>query len=218
MAFFSNSPGSDFPDTRSSSDSSALCPPGISPSRQILTVPNSVTLVRIACLPVFWWLLFGAGNRAGAAILLGALGATDWVDGWLARTLKQESLLGQIMDPVADRLLFFVGIVAIATDDSAPLWICVVVLAREVAVSIATLWLAALGASRIEVTWLGKTGTFILMFAFPLFLMSHSTVAGVRYWEWAAWVFAIAGIAVSYVAAVSYIPRAKAALKDSPQD
>lgn len=185
-------------------------------SNRIATVPNAITLLRVACLPVFLWLLFGLGNRAGAAILLGALGATDWVDGWVARRFDQTSAVGEIIDPVADRLLFFVGIIAIAIDGSAPLVLCVLVLAREAAVSAATLVLAAMGAQRISVTWIGKTGAFVLMFAFPLFLMSNADVAGAQWWELAAWVCGISGTVIAYVSALGYIPLAREALRSQP--
>ena len=185
-------------------------------SNRIATVPNAITLLRVACLPVFLWMLFGLGNRAGAAILLGALGATDWVDGWVARRFNQTSAVGEIIDPVADRLLFFVGIIAIAIDGSAPIVLCVLVLAREAAVSAATLVLAAMGARRISVTWLGKTGAFVLMFAFPLFLMSNADVAGAQWWGLAAWICGIAGTVIAYVSALGYIPLAREALRAQP--
>ncbi len=172
--------------------------------------------MRVLCLPVFCWLLFGVEDRAAAAILLGALGATDWVDGWLARLLDQHSKLGEMADPVADRLLFFVGIVSLMLDQSAPLVVCVLALAREAIVSVATLVLAALGVERIAVTWLGKTGTFVLMFAFPLYLMSHADVAGQSVWSAVAWVFGVVGLAVSYAAMLGYVPLARAALADRP--
>ena len=182
-------------------------------TNRIVTVPNAITLMRVACLPIFCWMLFGLNDRAGAAILLGALGASDWVDGWVARRFNQTSALGEIMDPVADRLLFFVGIIAIAVDGSAPLVLCVLVLAREAAVSVATLVLAAMGAQRVSVTWIGKTGAFVLMFAFPLFLMSNADVSGTQWWELAAWICGISGTVIAYVSALGYIPLARQALR-----
>ena len=187
-------------------------------SKQILTWPNAITVARVLCLPVFCWLLFGVGNRLGSAVLLGALGATDWVDGWVARKLNQRSEIGQIIDPVADRLLFFVAVVALMVDQSAPLLIGWLTLAREAAVSVATLALAAAGAARIDVTWLGKTGTFILMFAFPLYLLSHSDLPAEPVWLAAAWVCGVGGLAVSYLALLGYVPLAREALAARQSD
>lgn len=76
---------------------------------RLATWPNLVTLVRLLCLPVFLWLLFSREQREAAAWLLGALGATDWVDGWLARRLDQRSEFGAVFDPAVDRLLFIVA-------------------------------------------------------------------------------------------------------------
>ena len=112
------------------------------PEDRLLTVPNVITVVRLLCLPVFLWLLFGREDRVMAAIVLGALGATDWVDGYIARHWNQVSKAGKVLDPVADRLLFFVGGIGIIVDGSIPTWVAVAVLVREVAVSVATIALA----------------------------------------------------------------------------
>lgn len=195
-------------------DRGAEGPSAVSAEDRILTVPNLVTVIRLACLPLFVWLLLGIGNRWGAGLLLGVLGATDWVDGWIARRWNQVSNVGKVLDPVADRLLFLVTIVAIVIDDAAPLWLCVAVLAREVVISLATLVLAALGARRIDVTWYGKAGTFALMFAFPAFLWSGSAWSLDGLFAVLAWGFAIPGLVLSYWAAVLYVPLAARALRE----
>jgi cardiolipin synthase len=182
---------------------------------RILTIPNIVTVVRLACVPLFLWLLFGRENRAAAAYLLGALGATDWVDGYVARHFDQVSTLGKVLDPVADRILLGVGIVAILVDGSVPAWIAWVVIVREVTISIATVGLAAAGARRIDVQWAGKAGTLALMCAFPLFLGSHADNLG---WEdlagALAWIFVIPGLVLAWYAAITYVPRARVALAE----
>jgi cardiolipin synthase len=183
-------------------------------TNRILTVPNLITVVRLLCLPVFLWLLFHEENRAAAAWLLGALGATDFVDGYIARHFHQTSELGKVLDPVADRLLFFVAITAILIDGSVPVWFAWAVLIREVLVAGATLTLAAMGARRIDVTWYGKAGTFANMFAFPLFLGSHSTVSYAAVCGFLAWCFAIPGLILSWYAALLYIPLARSALRE----
>ena len=72
---------------------------------RVWTVPNLISLVRLACAPVVWWLLFVVDEPWPAAILLGVLGASDWVDGWIARKWDQGSELGKVLDPTADRIL-----------------------------------------------------------------------------------------------------------------
>lgn len=182
---------------------------------RVLTVPNIITFVRLACLPVFVWLLFGRDNEYAAAWLLGALGATDWVDGFIARRYRQVSTLGKVLDPVADRLLLFVGIGCILIEGSVPLVVAVLVLLREALISLATVGLAALGARRIDVTWYGKAGTFCNLFAFPFFLAGGDEQLSWR--ETATtigWVFAVPGILLSWYALARYVPIAVAALRE----
>ena len=172
------------------------------------TVPNVITLVRLLCLPLFLYLLFGRDNRAAAAWLLGGLGATDWVDGFLARRLGQVSEFGKMFDPTVDRLLFVVGITAIIIDGSAPLWFALAVLAREVAVG-GTIAVATVvyKMPRFDVTWWGKTATFLLMFAFPGFMLGNSDFPGANGFEVASWISAIPGLVLSYYTGIAYIPR-----------
>jgi cardiolipin synthase len=181
---------------------------------RIITIPNVLTLVRLLCLPVFWWLLFTQDNRLAAGILLAVLGATDWCDGYIARHFNQLSNFGKVFDPTADRLLFFVAIAAIIIDGSAPLWFCVAVLVREVLVAAVTVTVTALGAQPVAVTWFGKAGTFALMFAFPLFLGGASDAAIAPLLEALAWVAAVPGLVFSYYAAFGYIPRWRDNLRD----
>lgn len=179
------------------------------------TVPNLFTLVRLLCLPVFVWLLFGLESRQAAAWMLGILGATDWIDGYLARRLGQSSEFGKKFDPTVDRLLFFVGIVAILIDGSMPLWFGIAVLAREIVFG-ATVVVATLlfDMRRFDVTWWGKTATFLLMFAVPGFLMGHSDIPGADGFTVAAWCFGIPGLILSYYTAIMYIPAIKAAIAE----
>lgn len=179
---------------------------------QPFTVPNLITLIRLVLIPVYVWLLFGQDDRYGAAILLGCLGATDWVDGFLARRLGQVSELGKILDPVTDRFLLVTAIVTILIDGSMPLWVALLVLAREILVSIAGLVLAALGAVRIDVTFVGKTGTFFNMIAFPAFLTAESTAGWADLARVIAWVCVALGLVFSWYALADYVPRGRAAL------
>jgi cardiolipin synthase len=183
---------------------------------RILTVPNAVTVVRLGLLPVFLSLLHvhDPAERYAAALILAAMGATDWVDGYLARHLHQVSTVGKILDPVADRLLLIGGVVAILIDGSVPTWVAAVALAREGLVAATTLALAALGAKRIDVTWWGKAGTFGLMVAFPLFLCGHSSAGWHGLAERLAWIAAIPGLAFGLYSLILYVPIARAALAE----
>ena len=185
---------------------------------RIFTVPNVITLVRLAALPVFVYLVFGAEDRFAAGWVLFAIGCTDWVDGYLARHLGQITTLGKVLDPVADRLLFFVGGGAILIDGSIPLWVAGLVLFREVAVAIGTVVLAGLGARRIDVTWPGKAATFLLMGAFPAFLVSHSDSSAADAYGVLAWSVAVPGLLLSYWAAVLYLPLGRKALAEGRAD
>jgi cardiolipin synthase len=181
---------------------------------RILTLPNAITTARLAAIPVFVWLLFGKGDRAGAAILLAVLGSTDWVDGFVARRYDQVTELGKVLDPLADRLLLGVAVVSILIDGSVPLIVAVLALVRESIVAVAALVLAAMGVRRIDVTLLGKASTFCLMASFPLFLASASTLSWADVAEVLAWAVVVPGLVLSYVSAAAYIPLAKRALAD----
>ena len=185
---------------------------------RILTLPNLITLVRLSCLPLFLWLLFSEDDRQAAAYLLAALGATDWVDGYIARRWHQVSTVGKVLDPVADRLLFFVGGGAIIIDGSIPLWVGIAVLVKEVAVSVATVGLALAGARRIDVTWWGKAGTYALMVAFPLFLLSHSDARWADLAGVLAWLTVIPGLVLAYIALALYVPLGITALREGRAD
>jgi cardiolipin synthase len=177
---------------------------------RVVTVPNAISLVRLACVPLFLWLLFGRENRVGAALLLGGLGATDWVDGYIARHFDQVSNLGKVLDPIADKVLLVVGMIAILVDGSVPAVVFWPAIAREVAVAGLTLLLGALGARRIDVSWAGKCGTLLMMVAFPLFLWGHRH--GPAYAT--AWAVAVAGLVMAWYAAVTYLAPARQALRE----
>jgi cardiolipin synthase len=181
---------------------------------RVLTLPNAVTVARLCLLPLFLWLLLARHERYAAAWVLAAMGATDWVDGYLARHLHQVSTLGKVLDPIADRLLLLGGIGAILWVGAVPPWVAVIALGREALVAVATLGLAALGARRIDVTWYGKAGTFGLMVAFPLFLVGHSNAGWRGPAEVSAWVAAVPGMCFGMYALVLYVPLARRALAD----
>ncbi len=183
---------------------------------RIVTVPNAITVARLACAPLLLWLLLGPDERWVAVALLGTLGATDWVDGWIARRYHQGSDLGKVLDPVADRVLLIAAGFGLLLEGSVPVAVAAAVLVREALVAVAVLALAALGAARIDVQWTGKAGTLAFMFALPGFLIAaamspgegRDAVYGL------SWVFTAGGLLFGYQALAAYVPLARAALRE----
>ena len=181
---------------------------------RVLTLPNVISLARILLLVLFCWLLFGPNRRVPATIVLMVIGATDFLDGYLARRFHQVSTLGKVLDPVADRLVLVTGILAITVYGAVPAWLAGVVLGRELVVSLAVLTLAAMGARRIDVLWVGKAGTFGLLCCFPLFLLGDQRATWTRVLTDVTWVAVVPALILSFVAAAAYVPLARRALEE----
>jgi cardiolipin synthase len=181
---------------------------------RILSLPNVVTTARLVLVPVFVWLLVQPRHRDwfAAAVLLAVLGSTDWVDGQLARRMDQVTNLGKILDPTADRVLLATATIGILAVGAVPVSVAVIALAREGLVAVAAVGLALAGARRIDVTLVGKAGTFGLMCAFPLFLAGHSTVGWHHVALIFAWVAAVLGLSLGWISVALYVPLARAAL------
>jgi cardiolipin synthase len=184
-------------------------------SHRFLTAPNAFTFLRLCCIPIFCWLLFGRDDQVAAAWLLGGLGATDWVDGWLARRFHQVSEFGKIFDPTADRLLFIVAIGSILIAGIPPAFVMWAIVVREVVVGL-TMAVAtvAFGMERFDVTYWGKLATFLLMFAVPGFMLGDpdSGSWGQQGFLIASWILAIPGLALSYYTAAAYVPKIRAGI------
>lgn len=183
---------------------------------RVLTAANGFTTVRLLCVPVFVWLL-SRPHRAdwfAAAALLAALGATDWVDGQLARRLHQVSAVGKVLDPTADRILLAVAGIGIVAVGAVPAWVAAVALTREAVVAFGAIGVVLAGGRRIDVQPVGKAATFALMCALPLFLAGHSHVGWHRAAEAAAWVFTVPGLVLGWVSVLTYLRLARAALAE----
>jgi len=170
----------------------------------VWTVPNVLSALRLLGVPVFLYLVLGPEEDGWALALLVASGITDYLDGWLARKLDQHSVLGQILDPVADRLYILAVVVALALRDVIPWWVAVSLPLRD-----ALMWglvplLRTRGYSALPVHFLGKAATFNLLYAFPLLLLGdgEGTVATLA--EVFGWAFAVWGIALYWWAGVLY--------------
>lgn len=172
----------------------------------MLSIPNFITLARLCVLPLFLYLLFAKNERAGAALLLGVLGMTDWVDGWFARKFNQVSAFGSVFDPTVDRLLFVVSAISVMVDGAVPMWLCIAILVREILVGAMMLVATALGMERFPVSKNGKWYTFLLMMAIPLLLLAGSTHVTAEFGRVVGWMCAIPGVVLSYYTALTYVP------------
>lgn len=176
-------------------------------SRRVLTWPNAISAVRLAAVPLFAWLAF-AGYDLAALAVLAFSGATDWLDGVLARRLHQTSRLGELLDPAADRLFIVVTLVVLAVRDVVPWWLVAVIIARDVVLAVVLVILVARGRGPLPVHFVGKAGTFALLYAFPLLLLAEwsgpvGTVAGIVGWAFAWW-----GIGLYWLAGGLYVRQA----------
>jgi cardiolipin synthase (CMP-forming) len=189
--------------------------PAAPASARVLTIPNVISVARLLCVPVFLWLLFVADDQVAAAVLLGVLGVTDFVDGWIARRFNQVSALGQVLDPVADRTVLIVGVGGIIVAGGAPWGVSLLVVLREVLVAAMMVVGTAFGMKRFAVTWWGKAGTFCLFCAFPLFLGGSAGSGGwYSFVTFAAWCFAIPGLLMHWYSGISYVPLVRDALRE----
>jgi cardiolipin synthase (CMP-forming) len=188
--------------------------PSTVPANRVLTVPNVMSIIRLACIPLFLYLLFGRDNVIAAAFLLGGLGATDWVDGYVARHFNQVSELGKVLDPTADRLMFIVSLISIIIYGAGPAWFYWLVLVREVAFGAAVFLATLAGMKRFDVTWWGKAATFLLMFAIPGLMLGSADWPPHMFFHVVSLMIGIPALIISYATALAYIPVIRRNLRE----
>ena len=172
---------------------------------RILTVPNAISVARLAGVPVFLWLVLGPQADGWAIALLIVAGLSDWLDGKIARAWNQQSRLGQVLDPAADRLYIAATVIGLAIRGIIPWWLVGLLVAREVVLGAALLVLRQHGYGPLQVSLVGKTATLCLLYAFPLlFIGSHTGPVAVAA-EIIGWAFVIWGTALYWWAAALYL-------------
>jgi cardiolipin synthase (CMP-forming) len=185
---------------------------GEPPGDRILTIPNAISVARLAGIPVFLWLVLGVRTSAGdwwAVGLLMAAGASDWLDGKIARALNQQTSLGQLLDPAADRLYIVATIVALAVRTIIPWWLVAVLAARELLMGVVLGVLRRRGWGALQVSFVGKTATLCLLYAFPLLFLGAHATSYAETAKVAGWTFVIWGSALYWCAALLYIVQAR---------
>jgi cardiolipin synthase (CMP-forming) len=161
-------------------------------SHRVLTVPNIVSIIRLAGVPLFLWLVLVPEADAWALVVLMLSGISDYLDGYLARRLNQTSELGAILDPVADRLYILSTVIGLAARGIIPWWLALLLPARDAFLWVLVPFLRTRGYSSLPVHFLGKAATANLLYAFPLLLLGDgsgvvATLAKVFGWAFAVW-------------------------------
>ena len=172
--------------------------------RSELTIPNALSILRLLLVPVFLILLLREQNVAALWVLIFA-SASDWFDGFLARKLNQVTKLGARLDPAADRLYIFATLIGLAVNVNIPVWLAVVVILRDVMLAATYPILATHGYGPLPVHFLGKAGTFALLYAFPLLLLADIFQNIENIILPIAWGFAFWGIGLYWWAGAVYV-------------
>ena len=181
-------------------------------STRVLTVPNAISVARLVLVPVFAVLLVQGRDGWALAVLM-VSGASDWLDGVVARRWHQVSRLGQQLDPAADRAFILVTIVALAWRGVVPWWLVAVIVARDLVLAVVLVALTRVGHGPLPVHLAGKAGTFALLYAFPLLLLAHwsggvGSVAAVLGWACALW-----GVGLYWFSGALYVGQATRVLR-----
>ena len=171
--------------------------------KEILTIPNGITGIRALAIPSFLWAYISLDNVLLALVILTVGAVSDYVDGKVARALNQESALGAMLDPAIDRAYIAATVIALVIKDVVPLWMLLLLIGRD-------LWLALIlaikrrrGTGVFEVSFLGKTATFNLLYAFPFLLVAGDSGIGQVFFI-GGWGFAIWGLGLYLVTALQY--------------
>jgi len=174
-------------------------------AHRVVTVPNALSVLRLAGVPLFLWLLLGPHADVAALVVLALSGLSDWADGVLARKLHQESRLGALLDPAVDRLYILATLIGLTLRHIIPWWLAAVIVGRDVLLALSLPILRRHGYGPPPVHYLGKAATFCLLYAFPLLLLAahHGTLADIA--RPIAWAFTIWGTALYLWAGALYL-------------
>lgn len=183
---------------------------------RLWTVPNGLSFLRLLGVPLVVWLILGPQADALAVVVLVVAGVTDWLDGYLARAWNQRSRVGQMLDPVADRLYILAIIGSLAIRGIIPWWLVIVLAARDVMIAILVPILHTRGYSSLPVHFLGKAATFCLLYAFPLVLLGVGDTTLALVARVVGWAFALWGTGLYWWAGLLYVRQTIDLLRTAP--
>jgi cardiolipin synthase (CMP-forming) len=176
-------------------------------SGRVITVPNLLSMLRLAGVPLFLWLLLGPRADGWAIVVLMSGGFTDWLDGKLARLLGQFSAVGALLDPAVDRLYILAALVALGVRDVVPWWAVAALVARDVVLGVCVVVLRIRGFAPFRVTYLGKSATFLLLYAFHLLLLGVGTSGVAAIAQPLGYAFTAWGIGLYLYSGVLYLAQ-----------
>jgi cardiolipin synthase len=168
-----------------------------------MTIPNAITGIRALGIPLFLYAYLGLENTGLAFVVLTIGAISDYFDGKVARYLKQESALGAMLDPTIDRLYIAATVIALVVSGVVPLWLLILLISRDLWMTVILALKKSQGTGVFEVTFLGKAATFNLLYAFPFLLVAGDNGVGQVFFI-AGWGFAIWGVALYWVTALQY--------------
>jgi cardiolipin synthase len=184
----------------------------------VWTIPNLLSFARLLGVPAFLWLFLVVHADGWGVVVLVIGGFSDWVDGFLARRLHQESRLGELMDPLADRLYIFATLVALTVRSVVPPWFAAALIFREVVLAIGLLVLRRYGYGPPAVHYIGKVATFVLLSAFPTLLLAHARPGSASWAYPMGWGLAWWGLVLYWVAGAFYLNQVVGAVRAAGAD
>ena len=184
---------------------------------RVWTVPNMITIVRLCGIPLFSYLLLATDAYVAAVVVLALGGGTDWVDGFLARRLGQESRFGRMLDPLVDRAYILVAVVVLTLTSLLPWQFTAVLFGREAVMFVTLLVLRANGFEAFEVHYTGKTATFIVFMSFPVLVLAGLNETAKVWALPLGWALAWWGIVLYWLAAAIYVGQAAVLLRRRAQ-
>ena len=187
--------------------------PSVVASNRIWTIPNVISFIRLLGVPLFLYLLLGPEKDVAAVIVLAIGGTTDWVDGFVARRMNSVSRLGELLDPFADRLYILATLIGFTVRGVVPWWLTGALLLRELVLGIALLVLRRHGYGPPPVHYVGKTGTFVLLAAFPVILLAQAVDSASSWLIPIGWGLAWWALGLYWAAAVLYLTQTSRLLR-----
>ena len=186
------------------------------PRDRVWTVPNALSALRLALLPVFLWLVLGPEADGWAVVVLMVMGISDYLDGYIARRFDQYSRVGEILDPVADRLTMLAAVVGLGVREIMPVWLAVALPARDLFLWTLVPFLRSRGYNALPVHFLGKAATAALLYTFPLLLLGDGSSTGAEVARAFGWAFAIWGTGMYWWAGLLYAWQVRTLLREVP--